>query len=226
MQNQTRNNQVRQMFETADAVTYCRNNGLESMDQHSGVFTSVGLRENSTDSDRSQQFEELKKRKTTVFRQYTNAGESIAELEQTPQKRKIDELMGRTASNVVQQHASQANTNDLTSRSPNKKSSPERGKAISSRDPNAMKNLSVEAMHNEHHLNTLYSQKDGNKILVSNAHSRDLNTESLVSHISMTNEALSIKKHYLQTSQGSSPSGMLQKSRLLQMSQHSPMRHY
>jgi hypothetical protein len=39
-----------------------------------------------------------KKKKTLVFGQYANSGESIHELEQTAEKRKIDELMGRVSS--------------------------------------------------------------------------------------------------------------------------------
>ena len=111
---QTRNNQIKQVFETADAAGYHQ---TESNDPiitgQSAVFTTGGARERSTDSDASEQaYGDLKKKKTTVFRQYTRSGENIQEMEQTPQKQKIDELMGRSGTVGISANVSMSSGNE------------------------------------------------------------------------------------------------------------------
>ena len=53
----------------------------------------------------------------TVFRQYTKTGESIDELEDTPAKQKVDELMGRKKTML----ASQLHSQEITDNSKEKK---------------------------------------------------------------------------------------------------------
>ena len=120
--------QVKRVFETADGI------GLRNISQPSGDTTERALtsgtgnldaawvtatagggafgaaaRERSPSDGGSDYEQSTKNRKMNVFRQYTRTGESIAEMEQnTPEKLKIDELMGRTNSNNRNGHESTA----------------------------------------------------------------------------------------------------------------------
>ena len=76
-----------------------RNSGPMTHTQYATGPTNSVFR---TSIDRSSDSNDSMQRKMTVFRQYTRTGESIQEMEMTPQKRKVDELMGRTSSSEDQ----------------------------------------------------------------------------------------------------------------------------
>lgn len=124
------------------------------------VFTSGATNLSSEDSY---------KRKVTVFRQYTSNGESIRDAEETPEKMKIDELMGRLVTTQTPSESLSVVQEGPTGTATEKKNLLQ----IVNRE-HVQKTSSVG------HIVAGSGYVGREKILVSNAHSKNL-TESIVS---------------------------------------------